>query len=472
MSLERVVAALHAAGVEPQVGDLLDALWLVTRGRALDLHGPLPAAPAVPVPPVPPLEAPATAVPPGGTRDGGEGRGRTPAEAPSPKVQTPVYPSAPVAPEAPTVPAAPAALPAGEPLPGRLHLARALRPLRARRPSPIECALDEEATAQASAELLRAAGGTAPGRAVFPVFAPVPEPWFDAHCVLEDDPAIGLWQDTLAGFTRVLEDTGAFRSVHAWRLRCPAAASGPGAPDAWLEGPAGLRAGTRLLAGAGVRRLIFFVTHGGSAGWLDGRYARVLAPWARSASLTLLHLFERHRWWRGTLGEPHGTCTAREPGAVTAALEVALDWWRVPPDPGPGADPASHQAPALAVPAVPLTPEGLRDWSLTLMARGRGSPVYRLNALVDPLVDPLADPLADPWAIPVAISRRRCRRPWPGPPRTTGSAPSPCSARPHPPPSTWGSRSPLAPSPSRSLAWRRRPCTAPKPASPTSPRSS
>lgn len=359
MTLEQFVARLHGAGCDLHVEDLLDAFWLATRGRHLSLRGPGPAD-----------WQPDAAT---DAESGSDLPDQGPAVAPRPdkrREEVPIYGAGRVADDQRTVAASAVALPAGQPLPGRLELARALRPLRARWPSRTQLEVDELATVEASAEHRGA---------LYPVFRPVPEPWFDAHVVLEDDPAITLWRDTMQSFSRMLEDTGAFRSVASWRLRGAArqAPSGGDRDGAWLEGPAGLRAGPRLLAGGGVRRLIFFVTHGGSAGWLDGRYARVLAPWARTSSVLILHLFDRHRWLRGTLGDVHGTCAAPVPGAITADFDVATFWWRAPPDP----------AGLVPIPAVPLTPAGLGDWALTLMARGRRSPVF----LLDPVPPPVAD---------------------------------------------------------------------------------
>ncbi len=38
--LERLIDQLHRSGAELHVDDILDMLWLATRGRRLSLHGP------------------------------------------------------------------------------------------------------------------------------------------------------------------------------------------------------------------------------------------------------------------------------------------------------------------------------------------------------------------------------------------------------------------------------------------------
>src|SRR5207248_2859039 len=94
----------------------------------------------------------------------------------------------------------------------RLNLARALRPFHKRRPSRQRQELDELRTVETTAEL---------GGYLLPVFRPLNERWFDVDVVLEDDPAIALWRDTMRDFCQMLGDTGAFRDVRSWRLRMP-----------------------------------------------------------------------------------------------------------------------------------------------------------------------------------------------------------------------------------------------------------
>jgi CheY-like chemotaxis protein len=284
-----------------------------------------------------------------------------------------------------TVKASPVSVPAGRALTGRLQLGRALRPLRQRRHSRTELALDEQRTAEATAELGNY--GDPNSRLLYPVFRPVDKRWFDVDVVLEDDPGIQVWQDTVREFCQMLRDTGVFRDVRWWRLRLL-----KDSPPA-LENPAGRRVSAQLLAGGGVRRLVFFATHGSSLRWLDGSYARLLEPWLHTASLVLLHLLPRRGWKRTPLGDPHGMCRAEKPGAVTANLRIDPFRWLLAYEEG---------APSLpAVPAVPLNAPELREWSHMLMARGRRCPVFFL----DPA--PPAAEQPPPWSIERAAANLR-----------------------------------------------------------------
>src|SRR6202007_497531 len=77
-----------------------------------------------------------------------------------------------------TVKATPVTVPAGFALGGRLVLTRALRPFRQRCPSLRDQELDEDRTAEVTADL---------GRYLYPIFRPRRERWFDVEVVLEDN---------------------------------------------------------------------------------------------------------------------------------------------------------------------------------------------------------------------------------------------------------------------------------------------
>ena len=275
--------------------------------------------------------------------------------------------------DAPTARAAPIRLPAARTLAERLPLTRALRPFRQTYPSKQSVELDEEATAELTAEL-RSAGLTG----VFPVQRSSRERWFNVHLVLEDDPAAALWEAPLEEFARVLAQSGAFRMVQTWRLELD-----PATPqDSRRAALAPLRRGvvdprnrqersvqTRISGDP--RELIFFASHGASAHWLDGSYARLLLGWS-SAAVTLLHLLPRDRHAQTVLGEPHGDCLAPQPGSSAAALRAEVMWWRTDAVPGsPG---------VVQLPMTTLDPPALGNWALAEMARGRRVPIYLLDA--------------------------------------------------------------------------------------------
>lgn len=362
-ALNGLLDALQAAQIDPQVEDLLDALWLATRGRSLRLY----EAPAA-IPPTVIATSPTRA-------DSGEPAkvpaSQVDAEVPAPPSHEPspgvasgerstsVFADGQIDLREATMRASPVALPAGRALSDRLPLSRALKPFRQRWPSRSQHELDEELTAEMTAEL---------GGQLHLAFQPLQERWFDVDVVIEDDAAMGVWTDTLRDFSQMLRDTGAFRDVHLWRLRMPDAAA-PESTPAMLEGRTGKRIPARSLAGSGTRRLVFFATHGSSRRWLDGSYARLLAPWIHSSSVVLLHLLERRSWKRAALGEPHGVCHAQEVGAITSTLRVQQFWWAL----------VDETAAFVRVPIAPLTPSGIGEWSQMQMARGRRSAVVLLD---------------------------------------------------------------------------------------------
>lgn len=373
MTFEQFLSGLDAVGLEVDVGNLLDALWLARQPRLLTrfVATPAPAPvqevttarpPAVPPPP-PPQKAPSGSSAPTADVTGSD----------SAKETSPLYSPGGLGAGDRTIKASPVSVPAGRALAGKLQMTRALRPLRQRWPSPTELVLDEQGTAEATAEM----------RFLYPVFRPMDQRWYDVEVVLEDEPDIGIWYETVREFCRMLQETGAFRDVRWWRLRLS-----PDAP-AEIENPTRRRLPARLLSGSGTRRLVFFVTHGSSPRWQDGGYARLLEPWLHSCSLVLLHLLPRRSWKRTLLGDPQGVCRAEAPGALTANLRVEPFRWMLSYD--EDADPLP------AVPAVALDAGELREWAHMLMARGRRCPVF--------LLDPAATAPAEGKPAPRSIER-------------------------------------------------------------------
>ena len=373
-ALEGFLGVLEGAGLELYAEGVLDALWMAAQKRTLSLDMPsrVPAAQgaqpraqvsATPKPeePIQPLSGPSVS-------------GRSSQRAIDlPKEPTvPVYYPDKVSGTDQTVTATSVAVSARYALNQRLALARALRPFRQRWSSRREKELDEEQTVEITADLRHDL--TDPPGYLYPVFRPVQERWFNAEVVLEDDGAIGLWDDTMREFCQMLRDTGAFRDVRSWRLRLLPVSAGRsiGLGDATLETPAGGRASTRVLAGTGTRRLIFFFSHGSSSSWLDGTYGRILAPWIQASSVVLFHLLPRERWKRTPFGDAHGFCHASQPGERSSTLLFERFWWCLAFE--------ADNAPLLPLPAVPLDePEAVSNWAHMAMARGRRCPVFLLD---------------------------------------------------------------------------------------------
>jgi hypothetical protein len=364
VTLDEFIDALDAAGLDFQAEDVLDAFWLASCGRQLSLD----AAPAAAsrsqagagrADELRESQAKATLSAKGAARDRRAGRlGRR---------QSRVYAGGLPSVTDRTLKAGPVAIPAGRALGNRLALMRSLRPLCRRWPSRRDLELDEERTAEASAEL-----GVRDPLPIVPVFQPTRTHWYDAEVVLEDDPVIELWDEAIRDFCQVLRDTGGFRQVRSWRLRVEEVEDiDSDAPrSVAIETPTGARLPSRVLASTGARRLIFFVAHGSSPLWLDGSYARVLAPWLRAASVVLLHMLPRERWPHTYLGDSHGECLAQEPGLPAAQLTVEPFWWRRP---------EGDLSALLRLPAVSFDSAAMRDWAAMQMARGRRSPIFLLD---------------------------------------------------------------------------------------------
>lgn len=92
-------------------------------------------------------------------------------------------------------------VPSARALPNRLDFSRALRPFTLRRKSAERSEMDEEQTVDASATI----------GFPFPILKPSEQRWFTVDLVLEDDPAIPIWRQTLREFFKILHE--ALRSV-------------------------------------------------------------------------------------------------------------------------------------------------------------------------------------------------------------------------------------------------------------------
>lgn len=258
--------------------------------------------------------------------------------------------------------ASPVAIPAANPLAGRLALSRTLRPFRQRWPSRQNFEIDEDSTVERTAEL---------NHYLYPVFRPRLDRWFDVSVIVEDEPAVAVWNDTLYFFSQMLKDTGAFQDVRIWYLRyAKPASSEPRNSEPFLETPAGARSSAHVLAG-GTRRLLFFATHGSSERWVNGSYMPLFRSWTAHCSVVLLHLLPRRLWKRTPLGEPNGYCHTGEPGVPNSRLVGERFWWGLSSD-DDGTSP-------IALPCIPISTTEMESWSRMQMGRGNRSSAFLLN---------------------------------------------------------------------------------------------
>ncbi|WSG95372.1 response regulator [Rhizobium johnstonii] len=244
-----------------------------------------------------------------------------------------------------------------------LGFTRALKPLRQRYPSNHQQVLDEDATAQISAEMSPIGHIN-----LFPVTARLLEPWFEVHLIAEDDAAIDIWRDSLSSFANALRNSGAFRSVHEWRLTVEV--NGENIPT--LHAPGGGCVPASSLNG-GARRLIFFASHGGARHWRSGRYGRLLAAWGERAAVALLHLLPAAAWGRAALGEASGVTSTSQSGSVNRELRFTPQWW-LPDEPSKA---------SLVLPLVEFSRDEVAAWAAMVMARGRTTPATRISVVAE-----------------------------------------------------------------------------------------
>ncbi|MFB6889716.1 SAV_2336 N-terminal domain-related protein [Kitasatospora sp. NPDC056327] len=264
-------------------------------------------------------------------------------------------------------------------LDGSLDLARALRPLRRLVDAPGRSALDEEATAEASAE----------ANFPVPVHSPGRRPSFSVDLLVDTGVTMAVWYRLAGELYALLERHGAFADVRGWALgtdgevptlarfrrlrRCRPAPRPTTAAD-WarpLKDPAG-------------RRILLVLTDGVGPAWYGDALPGFLAAAVTARPTAVLQVLPRRLWHRTALrtlpvearasgvnrpipefrseaalpGIPRGARGAEERARVRwlPVLEVAADW--LAPWAGLTSGRASGWTPMLASPidGVPRPP--------------------------------------------------------------------------------------------------------------------
>ncbi|MGW1407450.1 SAV_2336 N-terminal domain-related protein [Streptomyces sp. NPDC002403] len=357
------VARLREAGLDPDVEQLRDALWLARWARHPDAPpqdeearasaapvrlpperadgppaGPGPAAVA-PAPGTPHDEAPPRAdpgdadritlypVPRTGARPGAGRAGRATALTFG-------------------VPAAPA-------LPAPLELQRALRPLQRYHPAspPLRTVLDETATAELSAR----AGGL-----IMPVFRGVSRGEAVLQCVMDASSSMRVWDRMFGELQQIFAQLGAFRDVQMRYLH-----QGPDGAAAVSRSPdpaaAPLHSADRLSDPTG-RRVTVLVSDCAGPLWHSGRAHRLLHHLAAQAPAAVLQPLPQRMWSRTRLPVTYGALSRGDGPGGAAVLKVVEQ---------PGTGPAVHPG-ALAVPVLPPVEGALAAWAKLLSGTGSG----------------------------------------------------------------------------------------------------
>lgn len=372
--LATLVARLRGAGLDPDVEQLCDALWLArwTRGddgpatgRAEDGSGGAPAPSSAAEEPVAPARTGAEAAPErdashtgedarpeGARRPGEDGRISlypVPGQARTPRDGDPGSGRRPAA-DAPGdaltfgVPAAPV-------LPAPLELTRALRPLQRYHPAsaPLRRALDETATAERSAR----AGGM-----VMPVFRGIRRGDAILQCVMDASSSMLVWDRMFGELQRIFAQLGAFRDVQVRYLH--QAPDGGCAVSRSSDAAAGpLHSADRLSDPTG-RRVTVVISDCAGPLWHSGRAHRLLHQLACQSPVAVLQPLPQRMWNRTRLPVTFGSLSRGDGPTGAALLKVAED---------AGTGPAVHPG-ALAVPVLPPTADALGAWARLLSGTG------------------------------------------------------------------------------------------------------
>lgn len=375
-TIARYIEALRRAGADPSAEDIADALWLLLQidprqGVSLELP---PWREQEPQPPL------ATTTATSADQDKGSLQGEEVPEShrPAPDAQQ-SRPGLDLLPGAAGDGAGRSGAllktPQATALPGTPEIARALRPFRRRVPSRTMQVIDEQATAQRTAE----------ERLLSIVLRPVRTRWLAVDLVIDESASMAVWQRTVLAFRRLLVRLGAFRDVRVWGLN----ADSPGDLRLYAGLPSGKRVGpphslNELVDPSG-RHLILLVSdcvspgwHSGAvaravAGWQDGPDVPALAGWGRTNPVALVQLLPQDLWHRTSLGrEVRVRVRGPLPGVPNARLDPRLD--------DPMFDEDDEPPPGLAVPVVSLDPPLMRRWAqMVAGAAGITTTGYILN---------------------------------------------------------------------------------------------
>lgn len=384
--LQALVARLRGAGLDPDVEQLCDALWLAGRAGAPggpEQEGDEPGAPS------PDALTLREQVGPGVRERPGAGSGRVadtgrpdedrePGDGPAADGRIALYPDPGTsrsggnrdggerdgldrdgggAPDrrrsaagtrgtelALGVPAAPV-------LPAPLELTRALRPLQRYRPvsAPLRRTLDETATADRSAR----AGGM-----VMPVFRGVGRGDAILQCVMDASSSMLVWDRMFGELQQIFGQLGAFRDVQVRYLH-----QGPdgGCTVSRSSDPAAapLHSADRLSDPTG-RRVTVVISDCAGPLWHSGRAHRLLHQLARQAPVAVLQPLPQRMWNRTRLPVTFGSLSRGDGLAGATLLKVTED---------AGTGPAVHPG-ALAVPVLPPAPDALAAWARLLSGTG------------------------------------------------------------------------------------------------------
>jgi formylglycine-generating enzyme required for sulfatase activity len=241
--------------------------------------------------------------------------------------------------------------PAAPGLRNQLALARALRPLMRKVSSRTQKILDTEETVTQFAE----------NRILIPKFQPAPERWLDLALVVEKSSSIVIWQEIIAEFQKLIELSGAFRSVSTWSLQTDE----KGEIKLFAQQNKSInkqrsRSPKELLDSAG-RRLILLVSDCTSQIWYQEKIYDILKLWSNSGPSAIVQPFPEQLWTRTAMGFGYQVLlNALVPGVPNKklTLEGLPIWEDVDVNKG------------ITLPVITLEPNSLKQWSRVVAGFG------------------------------------------------------------------------------------------------------
>ncbi len=340
MTIGDLQQVLRRAGIGLAPDEFADVLWLavlLSERTPSRLPGSVPAV----TPDALGQGRLAPARPPGSDLDSDAVR--------EPKV-SPDLPEAPPRQSASALPGQTVRVPLGRGLPDPLGLARALRPLRRQRASANHLILDEEATADRSAEQ----------RMWWPVYVPAAQRVIDLVLVVDTSASMALWDVMITELRLLCERLGVFRDV---RVRYLAADVTDGPPRPVLRGDSPVLAEhepEELLDRSG-RRLILVVTDGVHPHWHSGLFQQALAQWASAGTVAIIQPLPQRLWDRTGL---------RPVVAEFRAADTVGRSRMVHPQSQPTGDEEPDALPASAIPLLEVTPASFGRWARLAVGAG------------------------------------------------------------------------------------------------------
>lgn len=353
--LAELVARLREVGLDPDVPQLCDALWLARWTRPVQDPEPEGSSARTGGRPAPRLA-------------GSHGRGAD-ARAEDERTERPPRPPQDVGADgrvslypvpqdgtsrargAGRAAALPVGVPAAPVLPAPLELQRSLRRLqRYRSPAPpLRMRLDETATAERSAQ----AGGL-----ILPVHRAVTRGDARLQLVMDASSSMRVWDRLFIELQQVFGQLGAFSDIQVSHLH-----QGPDGEPAVSRSPdayaAPLHSTDRLSDPTG-RRIVLFVSDCAGPLWHSGHAHRLLHQLSRQGPVAVLQPLPQRLWNRTRLPVLFCRLSRGETLGGAAALRVRT----------PAGAPAEARRGALPVPVLPPEPVALGAWARLLSGGG------------------------------------------------------------------------------------------------------